>query len=139
MNLSELKDVLVKQYLLEPSITEQLVICSYTGSGDKRKVKYIFKDEQAIPTQDLLTTGGYTLMVKSKAGNRREGDVSCDSTFMENVMPKVGKKNCETYHWVSHITPIFLYLNTASGHSKNESVDVYVKAARDDLNVIYVH
>ena len=140
MNLGELKDVLVEQYLLELATTEQLVICSYTGSGDKRKARYISKYEQAIPTQDLSIMGSYTLMVKSKAGNKREGDMSCDSKFMEKVTQEVGRKNCETYYWVSRITPIFFYLNNAISHGKNEAVvDVYVKAARDDLNVICFH
>jgi len=44
-----------------------------------------------------LALRGYTLVVKYKGkksgqeGDKREVDVSCDSTFMKEVMPEVGK------------------------------------------------
>ena len=78
-------------------------------------------------------------MVKNRAGDVREVDVSCDSEFMKKVMPKVGKAICDSYHWVSLAIPIFLYLDNAGGHGTKEVVEAYVKALADDWNAICVH
>ena len=78
-------------------------------------------------------------MVKNRAGNVQEVDVSCDSDFMEKVMPKVGKAIRDSYHWVPLAIPIFLYLNDAGGHGTKEVVGAYVRTLADDWNVIFVH
>ena len=82
---------------------------------------------------------GWSLEVKRTVGNKREVDMSCDYKFMEKAIPKVGKKIRETYHCVSRTIPIFLYLDNAGGHGMNEVVDMYIKALKDDLNIICVH
>ena len=78
-------------------------------------------------------------MVRSRKGDEREIDTTCDSKFMEMVMPEVGREICEKYHWVPLTTPIFLYLDNAEGHDTQEVNDQYVKALRDDFNIILVH
>ena len=72
-------------------------------------------------------------------GDKREVDVSCDSTFMKEVMPEVGKAIRAAYHWVLPRIPIFLYLDNAGGHGTQEVVDAYVKLLEVDYNVICVH
>ena len=72
-------------------------------------------------------------------GDKREVDISCDSTFMKEVMPEVGKAIREAYHWVLPQIPIFLYLDNAGGHGTQEVVDAYIKALEVDNNVMCVH
>ena len=139
MTLGDLKIALVEQYLLESGVSDRLVICLYTGTGQNKKSKYICEDGDAIPTQDALTLGGYTLMVRSKKGDEREIDTTCDSKFMEMIMPEVGRAIREQYHWVPFSIPIFLYLDNAGGHGTKAVIDQYVKALKDDFNVILVH
>ena len=139
MTVGDLKFALAEQYLLEPGVSGRLVIRSYTGTGKKKKKKYIYKDGDAIPTQDALTLEGYTLMVRSKKGDEREIDTTCDSKFMEMVMPEVGRAIREQYHWVPLSTPIFLYLDNAGGHDTKEAIDKNIKTLKDDFNVILVH
>ena len=112
-----------------------------------KKAKYIYNDDSAIPTQDALALRGYTLVVKYKGrskksgeeGDKKEVDVSCDSDFMTEVMPEVGQATRSAYHWVLPRAPIFLYLDNAGGHGTQEAVDAYVKALKDDYNVICIH
>ena len=109
MTLGNLKDALANQYQIGEDICERIVVRTHVG--EKRKCEYVEKDDALIPTQDTLTIGDYTLMVKNRAGDVQEVDVSCDSEFMEKVMPKVGKAIRDSYHWVSLAIPICLYLN----------------------------
>ena len=66
-------------------------------------------------------------------------DVSCDSTFMQEVMPKVGKAIREAYHWVPQTTPIYLFLDNADGHGTDEVVEAYKKSLEQEFNVICYH
>ena len=71
--------------------------------------------------------------------DKRMVDVSCDSEYMDEVMPQVGQAIRDTYHWVPREHPIFLYLDNAGGHGTQEIVDKYVKYLKDDFNVVCVH
>ena len=66
-------------------------------------------------------------------------DVSCDSKFMKNIMPKVGKAIRDAYHWVPRNIPIFMYLDNAGGRGTKEVVTAYDKSPLDEWNVICVH
>ena len=139
MSLGDLKIALAEKYLLEPGVSDRLVTHLYTGSGKNEKSKYICKDDDAIHNQDSLTVGGYTLVVRSKKGDEGEIDTTCNSKFMEMVMPELGKAIREKYNWVPLTTPIFLYLDNTGGHGTKEVIDQCVKAFKDDFNVILVH
>jgi len=147
MTLGDLKDAVAVQYFLDDDIRRRLVLKYHVSGNAKKKAKYIDKDDATIPTQDALALRGYTLVVKYKGrnkksgeeGDKREVDVSCDSDFMTKVMPEVGQAIRSAYHWVLPRTPIFLYLDNAGGHGTQEAVDAYVKALKDDYNVICIH
>ena len=136
MELEELKYALAGQYDLDAPIVDRIVIRYYVGPENKRRPKYIEGNDARLPN---LTVGDYTLMVKNNPGDKREVDVSCDSKFMKNIMPKVGKAIRDAYHWVSRDIPIFMYLDNAGGHGTKEVVTAYVKALLDEYNVVCVH
>ena len=83
--------------------------------------------------------GRYKLMVRYNKGDKREVDAACDSKFMLQTMPSVGKAIRDAHHWVSFDTPIFLYLDNAGGHGTKEIVDKYVADLKTKYNVICVH
>lgn len=145
MTLGELKDCIAMNWFLDEFIRDRMVVLKYYIPGSKegeRTAKYI-DDDDTVLDSDLLN--GTTLMVRyngpqnGQPGDKREVDVSCDSKFMKNTMPEVGKAIREAYHWVDINTPIFLYLDNAGGHGTKEVVDAYVKALEEDWNVICVH
>ena len=66
--------------------------------SEKPKAKYIDQPGASVPRTDRLD--GYTLMVRNSAGDKRMVDTTCDSEFMEDVMPDVGKVIRKGCHWV---------------------------------------
>ena len=78
-------------------------------------------------------------MVRNAAGDKRMVDITCNSEFIEEVMPDVGKAIREAYHWVEPDIPIYLYMDNAGGHGKKHVVEKYVATLKDDYNVIIRH
>ena len=62
-----------------------------------------------------------SLHVNVPKGTVTEKDVSCDSSFMKEVMAKVGIKIREYYSFVPHDVPIYLFMDNAGGHGKKQS------------------
>ena len=138
-NLGDLKDSLQEQYDLDDGITEKLVLRYYLkDKKGKDKAHYLVDDETPI-TGVRAHRDNMTLMVRMKAGEEREVDVSCDSNFMEITMQEVGEGIRSSYHWVPMEDPIFLYLDNAGGHGTKMVVAAYVKMLADDFNVICIH
>ena len=152
--LHELKDAIAETYNLDDDIKERLVL-RWQGpenSKGKRQAKYIDDDFALVPGPNALAGGGYNLMCRYNGtgsaevkdgdveADTRVVDVSCDSTFMKEIMPRVGQAIRAAYHWVPLTEKIYLYLDNAGGHGTNEVVDAYVKLlASPKYNVICVH
>ena len=71
----------------------------------RRPSKYITDDVELLPRKVQMETGGYTLMVRYKRLKMKDGrkvdkgdtwmeGISCDSDYMMDVMPRVGKVSC---------------------------------------------
>ena len=138
MKLDELKDAVAANFLLEDEIKDRLAIRFYPN-GKEKNPKYYFKDDEPIPNPDMLELDEHTLMVRYKAGDTREKDVTCESKYMTRTMPRVGEAIRAKYHWVPMTTPIYMYLDNAGGHGKKEVVAAYVAKLRDEYNVICIH
>jgi hypothetical protein len=138
MTLSDLREVLEDQCGLEEDIADRIVLRFYIPGRDEntKQCKYIEDDDASVPDVSL---GGYTLMVKFEKGDKREVDVSCDSNFMEETMPQVGKAIRDAYSWVDSDIPIYLYLDNAGGHGTDAAIERYVNLLENDYNVICVH
>jgi len=136
MTLAEMREMLAQLYDLDDDIRDRLVIRYYTG-GTRPTPKYVHQADAKL--DGWITPENCTLMVRMKAGDVREVDVSCDSKFMTETMPQVGKAIRDAYTWVPRTTPIYLYLDNAGGHGTKDAVAAYVKALEDDYNVICVH
>eukprot|EP00957_Ditylum_brightwellii_P080680 6136239-Ditylum_brightwellii.AAC.1 len=70
-----------------------------------------------------LTLDDCTLKVRVPAKIIVEEDVSCNSEFMRGMMGEVGIALCEKYHWVPKSKTMYLYMDNADGHGKDETVD----------------
>ena len=84
-------------YFLDDDIISRLVFRYYvTGKDGKKKPKYITDEDDILPHADRMR-GRYTLMVRYQGktkkcdGDAITKDVSCNSEYMADVMPKVGK------------------------------------------------
>ena len=54
--------------------------------------------------------------------DKREIGKTCDSMFIEKLMPKVEKVIRKKYHRMSCDVPIFLFLRNTGGHGTNWAV-----------------
>lgn len=138
MTLEELRESIAETFDLTDDIKERLVLRWKRQQSDT-SYRYIDRESQKIPCLDTLTRSNVELVVRFEKGDERTEDVSCDSAFMEKVMPEVGKAIRDAYHWVHEDVPIFLFLDNAGGHGTQEVVDAYVKMLEDEHNVVCIH
>ena len=79
------------------------------------------------------------MFLRYEKGDVREVDTTCDSKFMEKIMPQVGRAIRNAYNWVPFSVLIFLYLDNTGGHGTKEIVEEYVSHLRDVWNVVCIH
>ena len=82
-----------------------------------------------------LTIDDLQLSVKVDAGTERQVDVSCDSTYMMNVIKDIGESIRRSFHWVPREKPVHLFMDNAGGHGTEETKDNYVKLLETEYNV----
>ena len=70
-----------------------------------------------------LTIDDLDLSVYIKKGDEVEEDCSCDSTFMLATMDEVGRDIRSYFFWVPVTTVIYLIIDIAGGHGKNDAID----------------
>lgn len=143
MTIEDLRVSIAENYFLDADIQDRLVLhYKFEGMGT---CKYIDEEAGHVPSQELLSLGEYTLKVRyigrrnGNEGEKRMTDVNCDSLFMLETMPEVGKAIREAYHWVPLETPIYLFLDNAGGHGTDEAVTKYVNDLYEEHNIICKH
>ena len=72
-----------------------------------------------------LTLEHIRLFRKLDAGTEIETDVSCDSTFMRQTMPEVGKAICQQMPWIPRGQPVYLQMDNAGGHGTKATICEY--------------
>ena len=78
-------------------------------------------------------------MVRCQAGDTVSEDINCDSSYMLEIMPKVGKAICDAHFWVQEDKPIYLVLDSAGGHGTKEAIAQYKAMMKNDYNIILVN
>ena len=73
-----------------------------THNDGKPKWKYLADDEDCLWEKECMRRSCQLLVryqgkTKTKDGDLREKDINCDSVYMKNVIPKVGKVRTKTY------------------------------------------
>ena len=90
-------------YNLDQDVVDRLVFRYRVGADKSGKPKwaYIADDEDLLWEKEQMRTCQlrvrYQGKTKTKDGDLRIKDVNCDSDYMKNVMPKVGKVRSQTY------------------------------------------
>ena len=79
------------------------------------------------------------MRVLHKAGDPHEIERTCDSSFMDEVMPEIGAVMRKAYHFVPKTTPLYLFLDNAGGHGTKECVGNYTDMLKDEYNIILKH
>ena len=101
-------EAIKKQYpIIDDEIISRLVFRHYkhVGKDAAKKVVYITDDDEPLPGKMQMETGCYTLIVRYKGLKMIKGekvekgdtwmeDISCDSDYMIDVMPRVGEVSC---------------------------------------------
>jgi len=79
------------------------------------------------------------LKVQRKNDDEYERDVSCDSDFMKDNMVQVGQAMREKFQWVDASTPLYLVMDNAGGHGKNDIIEAYRADLWNKFKVKIVH
>ena len=79
------------------------------------------------------------LGVRHQAGDKVSEYINYDSSYMLEIMPKVGKAIRDAHFWVEAYKPIYLVLDSAGGYGTKEVIAQYKAMMKNDYNIIPVH
>lgn len=153
MTVDDLADTLSQQYDIDEDIVQRLVV-GYTNYKAKRQgggyeCKKIYLDgkydlDQVIgmnfcPTEEgieqQLTLDDLDLFVEYKKGDDIIEDISCDSAYMLEVLPRMAKAIREKFNYLPEGTIIYLQMDNAGGHGTNEVKEKYEQLLRDQYKI----
>jgi len=86
-----------------------------------------------------LTLADLHLYQKVVPGTLVEEDVSCNSEYMQEIIPIIGQEIREAYHWVPREHLIYFQLDNAGGHGRKGFVEGYTALLRREFNIILRH
>jgi hypothetical protein len=150
LRVDELFDIIVDSYDLEEHIAERLELNYEDYSQGAKKTKNIkkLKRTDVLEGHKRRTEGGATvdvaledlhLAVRYEKGDSVVEDISCNSDYMIEIMPKVGEAIRRSHHWVPRDQWIYLVLDSAGGHGTNEAIAQYKAALERDWKIKLVH
>ena len=81
------------------------------------------------------------LRAEMKKGDKGEQEISCDSKFMLGMMDKLGNSTRRTYYSIGVVDKeiIYLVMDNAGGHGKDESVLEYSDYLSENYNIVVHH
>ena len=86
-----------------------------------------------LPDKVRLTIAQVEMKVRLASGEEVEEDINCDSSYMLDIMPKVGQAIRDAFHWIPATQTIYLIMDNAGGHGTVEAIRNYV----GDLWTVY--
>ena len=153
MTVDDLADTLSQQFALDENTVQRLVV-SYThfepnrNNGFNAKKIYVGGNsdldkiigKKFRPSEDSdeleLTMDDLQLFVEYKKGDEMIEDISCDSEYMLDVLPRMAKairKKFEKY--VPPNKLIYLQMDNAGGHGTNDAKQRYADLLLKDFNI----
>jgi hypothetical protein len=143
--ISEISAMISLRYELEADIERALCFTYTTHVGEQRteKKKKLFDHEtfqgKRIVAEDgverALTIDDVELSCYYPRGTIVEKEVSCDSRFMTESLPKVGADIRLKMPWIALEETMYLVMDNAGGHGTVAAVEEYTEALRQDYNV----
>ena len=108
----------------------QLSHMSHT-SGSRNQKRMVMTHQDMIENNAITEDDGETLTpltvdklelnVAIRNGDEVDEDCACDSEFMSNVMPEVGRRLRECHRWVPEDEPTCLGMDNAGGHGTDDA------------------
>ena len=140
MMVGELKDLIGTNYDLDEVVTDRLEFCYWSFRGNQKSRKMLENQQmlqtlgnridengQAVP---ISLDNDVQLFVSMKQGEEVDKDCSCDSAFMEKVMPEVAHEMRRAYHWIPETDKLYLVMDNAGGHGTDNSKSRYTEVMR---------
>ena len=145
MPVDELLESIKTLYDLDEYVSDRLVIGfeTYTANGNKKWKELgpldvieqigmrVTKEGQRVPT----TINDLELFVQQQQGDQVDEDVTCDSTFMLQMIPTIGQKLRAAFHWVPENQKIYLFMDNAGGHGTDVAIAQYTGILKNQFNV----
>jgi hypothetical protein len=60
-------------------------------------------------------------------GDIVDEDITCNSEFMLDIMPRIGMEIREKYHWVPRGESVYLVMDNAGGHGTDDAKLAYTE------------
>lgn len=135
ITIDELAARVVDNYDLDEYVASRLEFSyvSHTTGGNEKRIVLNGTDSisgtriDSNGDEQLLELDDVELFVAVQQGDVVDEDVSCDSTFMLDVIPKIGEALRKSYHWVPPEEKVFLVMDNAGGHGTDEAKSQYVE------------
>ena len=145
----DLKEKVSDMYDLDEYVASRLTFSYHTYVGANRTKKIIDLDdgkrfeELGMRTKENgeqvpILLHDIVMQVMIRSGDVVEEDVSCDSAFMLECIPKVGAALRASFHWVPEGEKIYLSMDNAGGHGTNDAIQQYTELlAADNIEIIW--
>jgi hypothetical protein len=145
MLVDDLLESMKTQYDLDEYVSDRLVIGYHTHTAGGAKKWKTLGVADSLDELGIRTTGtgeqapvlltDLELFVQQRRGDEVEEDCSCDSLFMLNIIPRIGQRLRDSFHWVAPNEKIYLFMDNAGGHGTNTAIEQYTGILRDEYNV----
>jgi hypothetical protein len=82
-----------------------------------------------------LTIDDLELSIRLPAGTAVTEDISCDSNYMLDVMPRIGAAIRQNYPWIPRDKTIYLVMDNAGGHGTEQAIRQYTTDLLERFNI----
>ena len=149
---NDILEAVALHYCLSQEIADrlELSVCSFIGeigntkmiklegNIDIRSQKYRVDKDKSLP-KVCIPLSALVLKVRVLEGDTVERDISCDSKYMLAAIDRVGKALREKMWWIAKEDEIFLIMDNAGGHGKNDIIELYTLNLKENYNVTIIH
>ena len=106
------------------------------------------EDEQILCNKNIqdengniqpLTINDLVLSLRLPAGTVVTEDISCDSNYMLDVMPRIGTAIRQNMPWVPRDELIYLVMDNAGGHGTAAAIQQYTRDLLVRFNIEIIH
>ena len=150
MTVEDMCDLIVDTYDLLEEEADRLEFHyeNWTGATKKSKSNVRLKPGELLLGHEAKKKSGETFNIGLKdlhfgirlqKGDQTTQDISCDSNYMLDIMPKVGKAIREAFFWVPSDHYVYLILDSAGGHGTKDAIAQYKQVMAEEYKIILVH
>ena len=128
-------EVSVSSYIGNAGNTKMIVL---EGNFNIHEQTYRNEKNKNLP-EEFIPLSALVLKVRMAEGDMIEKDISCDSNYMMAAIDRVGKALRQKMWWVKIDEEIFLIMDNAGGHGRNDIIEQYTLNLKTRYNVTIIH